>query len=115
MEPAPASPTLKPASKWLRLLAHGMDLALSLALVRAIGVLVGYQPEAGSLSNAAIFLIPPAVIAALAGPLTTVICDDEDQMAAAELLQLLTGAALVVAPRRGFLSRLTITTTGNKP
>ncbi len=47
--------------------------------------------------------------------LTTVICDDEDQMAAAEQLQLLTGAALVVAPRRGFLRRLTITTTGNKP
>ena len=56
-----------------------------------------------------------AVIAALAGPLTTVICDDEDQMAAAEQLQLLTGAALVVAPRRGFLRRLTSTTTGNKP
>ena len=68
MEPAPASPAVKLASKWLRLLAHGMDLALSLALVRAIGVLVGYQPEAGSLSKAAIFLIPPAVIAALAVP-----------------------------------------------
>jgi len=68
VEPAPASPTLKPASKWLRLLAHGMDLALSLALVRVIGVLVGYQPEAGSLSKAAIFLIPPAVIAVLAVP-----------------------------------------------
>ena len=68
METAPASPALKPASKWIRLLAHGMDLALSLALVRVIGVLVGYQPEAGSLSNAAIFLIPPAVIAALAVP-----------------------------------------------
>ena len=68
MEPAPASAALQPASKWLRLLAHGMDLALSLALVRAIGVLAGYQPEVGSLSNAAIFLIPPAVIAALAVP-----------------------------------------------
>ncbi|MDO8777895.1 MAG: NUDIX domain-containing protein [Burkholderiaceae bacterium] len=56
-----------------------------------------------------------AVIAALAGPLTTVICDDEDQMAAAEQLQLLTGAALVIAPRRGFLRRPTASTPGNKP
>jgi hypothetical protein len=68
METAPAAPVLQPASKWLRLLAHGMDLALSLALARAIGVLVGYQPEVGSLSNVAIFLIPPAVVAALAVP-----------------------------------------------
>lgn len=68
MEPAPASATLQPASKWLRLLAHGIDLALSLALARAIGVLVGYQPEVGFLSNAAIFLIPPAVVAVLAVP-----------------------------------------------
>ena len=30
-----------------------------------VGVLVGYQPEVGSLSNVAIFLIPPAVVAAL--------------------------------------------------
>jgi uncharacterized RDD family membrane protein YckC len=68
MEPAPASAALQPASKWLRLLAHGIDLALSLALARAIGVLVGYQPEVGSLSSMAVFLIPPAVIAALAVP-----------------------------------------------
>jgi len=68
METAPAAPVLQPASKWRRLLAHGMDLALSLALARAIGVLVGYQPEVGSLSNVAIFLIPPAVVAALAVP-----------------------------------------------
>jgi hypothetical protein len=68
METAPAAPVLQPASKWLRLLAHGMDLALSLALARAIGVLVGYQPEVGSLANVAIFLIPPAVVAALAVP-----------------------------------------------
>lgn len=56
-----------------------------------------------------------AVIAALAGPLTAVICDDEDQMAAAEQLRLRTGAALVVAPRRGFLRRPTASTPGNKP
>lgn len=68
METAPASAALQPASKWLRLLAHGIDLALSLALARAIGVLVGYQPEVGSLSSMAVFLIPPAVIAALAVP-----------------------------------------------
>lgn len=68
MDPAPASAALQPASKWLRLLAHGIDLALSLALARAIGVLVGYQPEVGSLSSMAVFLIPPAVIAALAVP-----------------------------------------------
>ncbi len=68
MEPAPASAGLQPASKWRRLLAHGIDLALSLALARAIGVLVGYQPEVGSLSSMAVFLIPPAVIAALAVP-----------------------------------------------
>jgi uncharacterized RDD family membrane protein YckC len=68
MEPAPASAALQPASKWRRLLAYGIDLALSLALARAIGVLVGYQPEVGSLSSMAVFLIPPAVIAALAVP-----------------------------------------------
>jgi hypothetical protein len=68
METAPASAALQPASKWLRLLAHGIDLALSLALARAIGVLAGYQPGVGSLSNVAIFLIPPVVIAALAVP-----------------------------------------------
>ena len=68
MDPAPASAALQPASKWLRLLAHVIDLALSLALARAIGVLVGYQPEVGSLSSMAVFLIPPAVIAALAVP-----------------------------------------------
>jgi len=65
MEPAPV---LTPASKWRRLAAYGTDLALSLALARAIGVLVGYQPEAGALSSVAILLIPPAVVAALAGP-----------------------------------------------
>ncbi|MEY4272324.1 MAG: hypothetical protein RL250_1190 [Verrucomicrobiota bacterium] len=68
MEPAPAPPVLQPASKGRRLLAHVTDLALSLALARALGVLVGYQPEVGSLSNIAIFLIPPAVVAALAVP-----------------------------------------------
>ncbi len=68
MEATPAPLVLQPASKWLRLLAHGMDLALSLSLARAIGVLAGHQPEVGSLSNIAIFLIPPAVIAALAVP-----------------------------------------------
>lgn len=56
-----------------------------------------------------------AVIAALAGRLTTVICDDEDQIAAAEQLQRLTGAALVIAPRRGFLRLLTASSPGNKP
>ena len=65
MEPTPA---LVPASKWRRLFAHVTDLAISLVLARAIGVLVGYQPEVGSLSNVAVFLIPPAVIAALAVP-----------------------------------------------
>jgi 8-oxo-dGTP pyrophosphatase MutT (NUDIX family) len=56
-----------------------------------------------------------AVIAALAGPLTAVICDDEEQMAAAEQLRLRTGAAFVVAPRRGFLRRPSASTPGNKP
>lgn len=56
-----------------------------------------------------------AVIAALAGRLTTVICDDEDQMAAAEQLQRLTGAALIIAPRRGFLRLHTASSPGNKP
>ncbi|NPC57953.1 NUDIX domain-containing protein [Caenimonas soli] len=46
-----------------------------------------------------------AIVAALAGPLTAVICDDEEQMAAAEQLRLRIGAAFVVAPRRGFLRR----------
>lgn len=68
MDPAAASAAPQPASKWLRLAAHVTDLVISLSLARAIGVLAGYQPEVGSLSNIAIFLIPPAVIAALAVP-----------------------------------------------
>lgn len=56
-----------------------------------------------------------AVVAALAGPLTAVICENDEQMAAAQQLQLRTGATLVVAPRRGFLRRPNPSTPGDNP